>query len=134
MASITKFTDLIVWQKAHVFVLSIYRSTEIFPVSEQFGLTSQIRRASVSITSNIVEGFERGTNKELRQFLIIARASLAEVQNQLLIARDLKYLSKNDFTKLAGDSVEVHKLINGFMKSLQARKLETSKLTNSGGI
>lgn len=133
MATIKKFSELIVWQKGHKFVLGIYKATENFPSSEQFGLTSQIRRASISITSNIVEGFERGSNKELRQFLFVARASLAEVQNQLLIAKDLGYLETGDFESLAKQSVEVHKLINGFMKSLQARKLDTSKL-NSGGI
>lgn len=133
MASITKFTELIVWQKAHKLVLAIYKLTEQFPTSEQFGLTSQLRRAAVSVTSNIVEGFERSTNKELRQFLVISRGSLAETQYQLLLARDLGYISTNEFNKLAKDSVEVHKLINGFMKSLQTRKLETSKL-NSGGI
>ncbi len=131
MASITKFTELIAWQKAHKLVLAIYKATEQFPASEQFGLTSQVRRAAVSITSNIVEGFERSSNKELKQFLIIARGSLGETQNQLLLARDLGYLSKEDFNRLAHDSIEVHKLINGFIKSLQTRKLETSKL-NSG--
>ena len=126
MASIRKFSDLLVWQKGHQFVMVIYKVTSSFPGSEQFGLTSQIRRAAVSITSKIVEGFERGSNRELRQFLIIARASLAETQNQLLVARDLGYIAKEDFDKLASQSVEVHKMINGFMKSLQTRQLNTS--------
>lgn len=133
MATVKKFTDLLVWQKAHSFVLGIYKQTESFPKAEQFGLTNQMRRAAVSVTSNIVEGFERGSNKELKQFLVISRASLAEVQNQLLIARDLEYISKQDFNKLAEQSVEIHKMTNGFMKSLQTRSLDTSKL-NSGGI
>jgi four helix bundle protein len=132
LASVKKFTDLIVWQKAHKFVLNVYKVTEKFPTSEQFGLTSQVRRAAISVTSNIVEGFERGSNKEFKQFLVIARASLAEVQSQLLLARDLNFIKAEDFEKLASQSVEVHKLINGFMKSLATSKLDTSKLKTGG--
>ena len=123
MASIKKFTDIIAWQKGHALVLSVYNLTDSMPHKEQFGLQSQIRRAVVSITSNIAEGFERGSSKEFIQFLIIARASLAETQNQLLIARDLKYLSRADFDQLAADSIEVHKILNGFIKSLRTSKL-----------
>jgi four helix bundle protein len=125
VATIIKFTDLLTWQKGHSFVLAVYKSTARLPQSEQFGLTGQIRRAAVSVTSNIVEGFERGTNKEFRQFLIISRASLAETQNQLLLAKDLGYLKKEDFERLAGQSVELRKMINGFIKSLQTRSLAT---------
>lgn len=100
-------------------MLEVYRLSENFPQIEQFGLTSQLRRAVVSITSNIVEGFDRGSNKEFKQFLIVARASLSESQNQLLIARDLGYLKPVDFEKLVADSIEIHKMINGFIKSLQ---------------
>jgi four helix bundle protein len=123
VTSIKKFTDIIAWQKGHALVLSVYKLTDSMPQKEQFGLQSQIRRAVVSITSNIAEGFERGSNKEFIQFLIVARASLAETQNQLLIARDLKYLSKTDFDQLAADSIEVHKILNGFIKSLRTSKL-----------
>ena len=123
MATIRKFDDLLIWQKSHSLALSVYKVTEYLPRSEQFGLTSQIRRAIVSVTSNIVEGFERGTNKEFRQFLIIARASLAETQSQLLIARDLDYLTVNDFDRIASQSIELHKMINGMIKHLQTRSL-----------
>jgi four helix bundle protein len=123
VASIKKFTDIIAWQKGHALVLSVYKLTDSMPQKEQFGLQSQIRRAVISITSNIAEGFERGSSKEFIQFLIIARASLAETQNQLLIARDLKYLPKTDFDQLAADSIEVHKILNGFIKSLRTSKL-----------
>jgi four helix bundle protein len=123
VTSIKKFTDIIAWQKGHALVLSVYKLTDSMPQKEQFGLQSQIRRAVVSITSNIAEGFERGSNKEFIQFLIVARASLAETQNQLLIARDLKYLPKTDFDQLAADSIEVHKILNGFIKSLRTSKL-----------
>lgn len=112
------FTDLVVWQESHKFVLSVYKMTNKFPERENYGLASQLQRAAVSITSNITEGFERGSQKELRQFLAIARGSLAETQNQLLIARDLGYITKNDFSKLADQSVVIHKLINAFRTSL----------------
>lgn len=121
MASFKKFTDILAWQKSHKFVLNIYRLSESFPTTEQFGLTSQIRRAAVSITSNIVEGFDRGSNKEFKQFLIIARSSLSECQNQLLIAKDLGFMTQKDFEKMAADSVEIHKMINGLIKNLQTR-------------
>jgi len=130
VASIKKFTELIAWQKSHRLVLDVYKATEVFPRSEVFGLQSQIRRAVVSVTSNIAEGFERGSNKELIQFLIMARASLSETQNQLLIAKDLGYLNKKDFDELADKTVEVHKIINGLIKSLRTSKLTTSKLNN----
>ena len=112
------FKDLIVWQKAHQFALLVYKATESFPQSEQFGLTSQIRRAVVSISSNIVEGYERGSNKEMTRFLLIARSSNAEVQAQLLLAKDLGYVDAKTFTSLAEKSVEVNKLINGFKKGV----------------
>lgn len=112
------FKELIVWQKAHNFVLEIYKATESFPQAEQFGLTSQIRRAATSISSNIVEGYERGSSNEMNRFLLIARGSNAEVQAQLLIAKDLGLISESTFKSLADKSVEVNKLINGFRKGV----------------
>jgi four helix bundle protein len=125
MATVQKFTDLIMWQKAHKYTLGVYRITESFPKSEQFGLSNQIRRAAVSICSNVVEGFDRGTSKEFKQFLMIARGSLTETQAQLILAHDLRYIDDVNFKKLANQSVEIHKLINGFMKHLQTRQLAT---------
>lgn len=112
------FKELIVWQKAHSLALEVYKCTESFPQSEQFGLTSQIRRAAVSISSNIVEGYERGSKAELNRFLLIARGSNAEVQAQLILARDLGYIDPKVFDSIAAKSVEVNKLINGFKKGL----------------
>lgn len=123
MASIKKFTDLLVWQKAHSFVLSVYKCSETWPAAEIYGLTSQLRRSVVSITSNIAEGFDRGSNAEFKQFLIIARASVSESQNQLLIARDLGFMNKDIFNKLSNDSVEIHKMINGLIKTLKLKNL-----------
>ena len=113
---IQSFTDLRVWQEGHKLVLRIYELTAKFPQSEQFGLTSQIRRAAISITSNIAEGFSRNTVGEKRQFYGISLGSLTEVQNQLLIARDLKFLSPVDFTDCSHRTVDISKMTNGLIK------------------
>lgn len=113
---IKSFTDLNAWKEAHKLVLIIYQSTSKFPKEEQFGLINQIRRAVVSITSNITEGFSRGSYKEKSQFYAMALGSLTEVQNQLLIAKDLGYISKEIFTKVANNTVTVNKLLNGLIK------------------
>ncbi len=90
--------------------------TQEFPQAEQFGLTNQIRRAAVSITSNIAEGFSRSSYKEKSQFYSMALGSLTEVQNQLLIAKDIGYLSKEDFVIIAEKTITVNKLLNGLIK------------------
>ena len=113
---IKSFTDLDAWKEGHKLVLLIYLTTKNFPKEELFGLTSQIRRAAVSITSNITEGFSRKSSKEKIQFYLVARGSLMEIQSQLLIARDLKYLNKENFNKIAEQSVKVSRLINGLIK------------------
>jgi len=117
---IKSFTDLQVWQEAHKLVLMIYRITKKFPKEELFSLVNQIRRAVVSITSNIAEGFSRQSFKEKIQFYYIARGSLTEVQNQLLIARDLGYLSQEEFNNIAKQTVSVHKLLNAFIKKTKS--------------
>ena len=114
---IESFTDLNAWKEAHQLVLMIYKVTKDFPKEEMFGLTSQIRRAVISITSNIAEGFSRQTYKEKIQFYSIARSSLTEVQSQLLVARDIDYINKQDFNNIADQSVVAHKLLNGLIKS-----------------
>jgi len=113
---IKSFTDLIAWQESHKLALMIYKTTEDFPREEIFGLTNQMRRAAVSITSNIAEGFSRKTAKEKIQFYSIAIGSLTELQNQLVIARDIKYLSKDNFEKIAKQTILAHKLICGLKK------------------
>lgn len=114
--TITSFTDLRVWQLGHQLVLAIYKETASFPQGEQFGLTSQLRRAIVSFTSNIAEGFSRRTASDRRHFYVMALGSLTEVQNQLLIARDVGFLSKEIFSKLAAQTVELSKMQNGLIK------------------
>lgn len=119
---ISSFTQLKAWQKSHELVLGVYKSTDSFPSSESFGLTSQIKRAVVSITSNIAEGFSRRTRADKVNFYHMALGSCTEVQNQLIIARDLKYIKTEIFSVLADISVEVHKLINGLIKSAEDKK------------
>jgi len=114
---IKTFTDLYAWQEAHKLVLMIYNTTKNFPKEELFALTSQIRRAVVSITSNIAEGFSRQSYKEKIQFYSMAQGSNTEVQNQLLIAKDINYINNEDFNKTAQQSVIVHKLLSGLIKS-----------------
>lgn len=115
---IESFTDLNAWKEAHKLVLMIYKMTKSFPKEEIFALTSQIRRAAVSIVSNIAEGFSRRSQPDKRQFYAIALGSLTETQSQLLIARDLSYLPNDDFNLIANQSVVVSKLINGLIKSI----------------
>lgn len=110
------FTDLRVWQEAHKLVLMIYRITKNFPKDEIFGLTSQMRRAAVSITSNIAEGFSRQFYSEKTQFYSISQGSNTELQNQLLIGRDVGYVHKENFTKAADQSSLVQKILNGLIK------------------
>lgn len=92
MSDIKSFQDLRAWQVCHELVLMVYKMTKQFPDEERFGLTSQIRRASVSITSNIAEGFSRFSYADKARFYQMAQASHAEVQNQLIIARDIGYI------------------------------------------
>jgi len=113
---IRSFTDLDAWKEAHKLVLLIYKVTKDFPKEELFGITSQMRRAAVSITSGIAEGFSRQSYKEKIQFYSIAQGSNTELQNQLLITKDVGYLAKSDFYGIANQSVKVHKLLNGLIK------------------
>lgn len=119
MNKIRNFTDLSSWKEGHKLVLSIYKITNKFPTKEQFGLTIQLKRAAVSVTSNIAEGFSRISIKEKIQFYYISLGSVSEIQNQLIIAKDIKYLSIKSYNILYNQSVLVHKLINGSIKALK---------------
>lgn len=116
------FTDLEAWQYGHELIIALYKITRSWPAEERFGLTDQIRRASVSITSNLAEGFSRSTKADKRHFYTMAHGSLTEVQNQLLIARDVGYLPSSDFLPLADKTVIIHKLITGLIKSLDKKE------------
>lgn len=113
---IKSFTDLNAWKEGHKLVLMIYDATKQFPKEEQFGLTIQLRRAAVSFTSNIAEGFSRNSYKEKLQFYSMALGSLTEIQNQLLVAKDISYITEEKFNKIAEESVIVNKITNGLIK------------------
>lgn len=117
MNKIKSFTDLDAWKQAHQLVLLIYTATKNFPKTENYSLIDQMRRSAISISSNIAEGFSRQSKKEKRQFYFTAKGSLTELQNQLLVARDVNYLLKHDFQLITQQTVRVHKLINGLIKS-----------------
>lgn len=118
---IKSFTDLVAWQEAHNLTLDIYRVTKKFPKEETYSLIDQMKRCSISISSNIAEGFSRQGKKEKLQFYFIAKGSLTELQNQLLLARDVSYLVQDEFQKIGEKSVVVHKLLNGLIKSAEAK-------------
>ena len=113
---IKSFTDLKAWQEGHKLVLTIYKEAEKFPKKEIFGLTSQMRRSAVSVTSNIAEGFSRNTNKDKCHFYSNALGSLTELQNQLLITRDVGYLERKLFFEVAEQTVIVVKILNGLKR------------------
>ncbi len=117
MAEIKTFHDLIVWQKAHQLAIKIYQITVQFPVEEKYGLTSQMRRAAVSVASNIVEGFKRRTVKDSLNFYNISDGSLEELKYQLLISRDLKYISDIIYQDCLSLTEETSKLLNSWIKS-----------------
>ena len=114
---IQSFTDLNAWKEGHCLVLKIYKITKLFPKDELFGIVNQMRRCAVSITSNIAEGFSRQSYKEKVQFYCISQGSLTELQNQLIIAKDVKYISEGLFQELIDQSIKVHKILNGLIKS-----------------
>ena len=117
---ITSFTKLNTWKQAHVLVLHVYTLLKQFPKEEQYALSDQIRRCSISISSNIAEGFSRQSSKEKIQFYFMSKGSLTELQNQLILAKDLKYIKTIEFTAVAHQTIIVGKLLTGLIKS--ARK------------
>jgi len=121
MAKFNSFEEITSWQKARTLNLVIYKITNTsLSFSKDYGLRDQIRRASVSISSNIAEGFERQTTKEFIRFLYIAKASAGEVRSQLYLAVDLEYITSNEFEELKLKVNEVSKLISGLLKYLHS--------------
>jgi len=116
-----KYRDLLVWQRAMELVKEIYRVTKSFPKEEVYGLTAQIRRAAIAVPSNIAEGKGRYSTADVNHFLVQARGSLYELETQVLIATDLKYLSEAESKKLLDSSDEVAKLLNGLIRSLREK-------------
>ena len=113
------YRDLVVWQKSMRLVTETYLVTESFPKSEMFGLTSQLRRAVISVPSNIAEGQGRDSTKEFLHHLSIAYGSLMEVETQIQIAVNLSYIQQSEADKLADKCAEVGRLLNGLLRSLK---------------
>jgi four helix bundle protein len=118
------YRDLVAWKRAHKLALEIYRSTDSYPDRERYGLVAQLRRAAVSVVSNIAEGAGRKSDRELARFLRIARGSACEVECQLLLSRDLGFLQPDSWVGLDSDCREVSKMLNGLICSIR-RSSET---------
>ena len=118
------YQDLLVWQKAIALVKLIYRITQKFPADERFGLVSQMRRAAVSIPSNVAEGQARHTTGEFIQFVSHAEGSNAELNTQLIIAVDLEYCTKSDADPVFELMTEIRKMLNALRRSLQNKQMK----------
>ncbi|MCE2927802.1 MAG: four helix bundle protein [Rickettsiales bacterium] len=125
--TIKSFEDLEVWRKAITLTDMIYTLTERFPKHELFGLSSQMRRAAVSIASNIAEGSARGSRKEYAQFISIARGSLAELRTQVIISKRREYLDKNGYDTLIVILSDIGKMLMGLLQSLTKHNKQTTK-------
>ena len=116
MGKIKSFTDLLVWQEGHKLVIFIYEITKSFPKEETYSLTDQMRRSATSFTSNVAEGFGRSTYKDKTSFYYRAQGSLIELKNQILIARDVRYLSEEQFENLMNQANQSHRLLQGLIQ------------------
>jgi len=114
------FKQLEIWKKSHVLTLAIYKATSIFPQSELYGLTSQIRRASASIPANIAEGCGRSGDLELARFFQIAMGSASELEYHILLSRELGFMDELTFEKLTKDIISIKKMLTSFIQKLRA--------------
>lgn len=114
---IQSFKDLVAWQKSHQLVLETYKITRSFPKEEVYALVDQMRRCAISITSNIAEGFSRKSYKEKVQFYSMSLGSVTELENQLIVSRDVGYITNETYSQIDSLILEVHKIINGLIKS-----------------
>lgn len=121
MTTPSNYRQLLVWQKARELARAIYRDTANFPSTEMFGLVQQMRRAAISILSNIAEGQGRYSRRECAHFLAIARGSAKEVEAQIVISADLGYLEAKRAHALETGVIEVTRMINGMLKHFTAR-------------
>ncbi len=121
---IERFEDFIAWQKARVLTAEVYKVTDEGRFAKDFGLRDQIRRAAVSVMSNIAEGFERGRTTEFHQYLSIAKASCAEVRSQFYVALDAGYMNQETFDKLMRQAIEVGQIIGRLRASVERKRDE----------
>jgi len=119
---VDRFEDLVAWQRARELTRQIYLLSKKGHFSKDFGLRDQIQRASVSIMSNLAEGFERGSKSEFHQFIVIAKASCAEVRSQLYVATDVGYITKEEFDCVSNLAIEVSRIIGGLRVSIQKQR------------
>jgi four helix bundle protein len=120
------FKNLKVWSKAHELTMAVYQRTRTFPKDEIYGLTSQIRRASASIGANIAEGCGRRSDAELKRFVQIARGSASELEYHLLLARDLLFLTPDEFRNLEAKIMEIQRMLTALSQRLQRPALARS--------
>lgn len=113
------FMGLLAWQKAYSLALEVYKVTKDFPKDELYGLISQMRRAAISVSANIAEGYERQYRKSYIQFLMIAKGSLGEVETYLLLCKDLRYIGEREYAELHNIRQEAGKFLKGLIRSLQ---------------
>src|SRR3972149_6844498 len=118
---VEKFEDLVAWQKARALTKQIYEITKQGSFSKDYGLCDQIRRATVSVMSNLAEGFERGSSSEFHQFIVIAKASCAEVRSQLYVAYDVGHITQNQFDNVTKLAEEVSRIIGGLKAAVKKR-------------
>lgn len=131
--SVKKFEDLEVWKNARQFSVMIYQITEQGNFKKDFGLKDQLRRAAVSIVSNIAEGFERNGNKEFVQFLSYAKGSSGEIRAQLYIAKDLDYINEEQFNELSEKITMISKMIAGFIVYIKQSDFKGTKFVSEPG-
>ncbi|MEK7207981.1 MAG: four helix bundle protein [Patescibacteria group bacterium] len=120
---IRRFQDLNAWREAHRLAIMVYQGTRAFPKEELFGIVNQMRRAAVSVASNIAEGFCRASLKEKIQFYTMALGSLSELQSQLLLSKDVGFLPTKQWSEFEEQTILVSKLLNGLIKSLRVSSL-----------
>lgn len=121
---VERFEDLIAWQKARQLAAEIYRVSAQGDFAKDFGLRDQIRRAAVSAMSNIAEGFDRGSRSEFHQYLVIAKASCAEVRSQLYVAQDVGYIDQEIFDSVSSSTAELSRIIGGLRAAVQKQRDE----------
>jgi four helix bundle protein len=122
-ARITRFEDLIAWQKARTLTSAIYRATGDGAIARDFGLRDQMRRAAVSVMSNIAEGFERNRPNEFHQFLSVAKGSNGELRSQLYVALDVGYWDQEKFAMLFGQVCESGRIVNGLRMAVERQRV-----------
>ncbi len=114
------FRDLQIWNRSHMLTLEVYRVTGMFPKSETYGLISQMRRSASSVPTNIAEGCGRSSQKDFARFLDNAMGSASELEYQLILSHDLKYIAKEDFERTALEITEIRRMLNAFLQKLRA--------------